>query len=790
MLVVTTPSSEGERTVICPACGATSPPAARHCQQCGVRLSSTSGPASGPDVPYVPSSVVPIGGRTDAAALPGTVLNGRYRLVRVLGAGSFGRVYLAEDTRDAASPPVAVKELLTAHFSSPDDQRDAVSWFKREVGALLTLEHTGIPAIYGYWTAHTTGGPFYLAMEYIPGQTLDEALQDAGGHVPWSQVAAWGLALCDVLGYLHSCTPPFVFRDLKLPNVMLDSRTNTPVLIDFGLARQLAPTGGTAIGTWGYVPYEQILGQAEPRSDLYALGATLHALLTGRHPDAEYARLQRSGLDLERTLRTLFPPADTLVPAVPAALARVITQATAFAAADRFPDAVTMAAALQQVGGQRARNAGRAATPRPMLSGLAMPTTASGPPPDIVVAPARRGHYVSIAAALRQASPGARIAVQPGLYAEALVIDRPVEIVGAGRVEDVIVEAFDAPCLTMATDNASVRGLTLRGCAGRGNNQFVAVDIPRGRLVLEDCRVTSDSLACVAIHGPTAAPVIRRCTIHDGAHAGVSVYNQAQGTMEDCDIFGHTMAGVVIWREANPVMRRCTIHDGRDAGLFVFDHGQGTVEDCDIFGHAMAGVAIKEESSPTIKGCTIHDGAQAGILVYEHGRGTVEECHIYRHASTAVGIAQGGNPLVRGCVIRDGKQDGILVHDYGQGTVEDCEIARHARSGLAIVQGGNPIVQRCTIHDGRGAGILVDDHGQGRIEGCTITDNVLAGVEIRHASHPEIYRCHVNHNGLVGIWVHHGGAGTVESCDLTGNKEGAWRVALWCWVGRQGNKER
>jgi serine/threonine protein kinase len=118
------------------------------------------------------------------------VLNGRYRPVRVLGAGTFGRVYLAEDTQDRGSPPVAVKELLTAHFSSPDDQGKTITWFKREVNTLLTLEHAGIPAIYGYWTAYTTSGPFYLAMEYIPGQSLDETLQDADGHVPWLQVVA------------------------------------------------------------------------------------------------------------------------------------------------------------------------------------------------------------------------------------------------------------------------------------------------------------------------------------------------------------------------------------------------------------------------------------------------------------------------------------------------------------------------------------------------------------------------------------------------------------------------
>ena len=73
--------------------------------------------------------------------------------------------------------------------------------------------------------------------------------------MPWRQVVTWGIALCDVLGYLHSQIPPFVFRDMKLENVLLDSRTQLPVLIDFGITRQLVATTGTAIGTWGYGPY-------------------------------------------------------------------------------------------------------------------------------------------------------------------------------------------------------------------------------------------------------------------------------------------------------------------------------------------------------------------------------------------------------------------------------------------------------------------------------------------------------------------------------------------------------
>jgi serine/threonine protein kinase len=313
---------------------------------------------------------------------PGTLLNGRYRIERLLGEGAFGRVYLARDTQDASSPLRAIKELLDHPSCTPDDKREAIAWFKREVGTLLTLEHPSIPAIYGYWTTHATSGPFYLAMAYIPGRTFDQVLQDAGGRIPWPQVVAWGSALCDVLAYLHSQTPPFIFRDLKLPNVMLDDRTNAPTLIDFGIARPFAPIGGTAIGTWGYVPYEQVLGKAEPRSDQYALGALLHALLTGRRPDAEYARLQRTGLDVEGAMRALFPPVDTLVPGVPAVLAAVLTRATAFAAADRFADIRAMEAALQRVVTLTSTS-----TLPASARTVAPPVTSSSGPPFIIPSP-------------------------------------------------------------------------------------------------------------------------------------------------------------------------------------------------------------------------------------------------------------------------------------------------------------------------------------------------------------------------------------------------------------------
>jgi serine/threonine protein kinase len=356
----------------CSACGTACSASAKFCTGCGIRLSnraSTPHTATAVSVPYG----VNLAGGGAAVLPPGTLLQGRYRIERVLGTGAFGRVYLAQDLQDAAQPSVAIKELLDAQFSTPEEKHEAVLWFKREASTLLTLEHPGIPAIYTYWTAQRAAGPFYLAMEYVPGQTLEGVLQNAGGRVAWQKVVAWGIALCDVLSYLHSRTPPVVFRDLKLPNIMLNSATNALVLIDFGIARQLAPSG-TAIGTWGYVPMEQVLGHADPRSDIYALGATLHALVTGRRPDAEYTQLLHSGLDVEGAMRALFPAAHTLVPAVPAWLGQVLTKATAFAVADRYDDAASMAAALRHASRQN-----RGAAPRVVPAPPARPQPSVAP---------------------------------------------------------------------------------------------------------------------------------------------------------------------------------------------------------------------------------------------------------------------------------------------------------------------------------------------------------------------------------------------------------------------------
>ena len=261
----------------------------------------------------------------------GTVLHERYRVVRVLGKGGMGAVYLVED-QGLYGKYWALKELLE-HFSDPAERAEAVAQFQGEVQILVGVHHPNLPQVVDVFEE---SGRHYLLMEFIEGQTLKEMLDDApDGWLPEEQLLNWVAQICDVLDYLHSRDPPIIFRDLKPANVMITPQGQVK-LIDFGVARLFDPAKGTdtlKMGTVGYAPPEQYAGQGRTtvRSDTYALGATLYELLTGDNPEAH---------------PFVFTPVRRLNRKVSAHAARAITKAVQLDPGDRFPSADAMKAAL------------------------------------------------------------------------------------------------------------------------------------------------------------------------------------------------------------------------------------------------------------------------------------------------------------------------------------------------------------------------------------------------------------------------------------------------------------
>src|SRR5579885_3574257 len=246
----------------------------------------------------------------------GTVLQNRYAIDRLLGGGGMGMVYLARDQR-LANRLCAVKEMVD-HFIDPQQRIEANEYFAREADTLAQLKHSAIPAITDRFDDQNR---HYLVMEYVEGRNLEEELAARGGPLPEGLVIDIARQLCDVLAYLHGHEPPVVYRDMKPSNVMLTS-SGRVVLVDFGIARLFkAQRKGTMIGTLGFAPPEQYQGIADPRSDLYSLGAPLHSLLTGRDP--------------EKFPPFSFPPVRELRPGVSSNLAGAIDRALSYEMADR-----------------------------------------------------------------------------------------------------------------------------------------------------------------------------------------------------------------------------------------------------------------------------------------------------------------------------------------------------------------------------------------------------------------------------------------------------------------------
>jgi outer membrane protein assembly factor BamB len=221
----------------------------------------------------------------EGALSSGTVLEKRYRIAGIAGFGGMGSVYQARDLRfPNVTRYVAVKEMLNL-APDPALREITIRNFEREANVLASLSHPAVPEIYDYFNI---GDRAYLVMEYINGRDLEAIINSVSEPLPIDVVVEWAIEICDVLHYLHTHEPdPIVFRDVKPSNIMIDQHRNVR-LIDFGIAKNFqAGQKGTMIGTEGYSPPEQYKGEATPVGDIYALGATLHHVFTGRDPRLE-----------------------------------------------------------------------------------------------------------------------------------------------------------------------------------------------------------------------------------------------------------------------------------------------------------------------------------------------------------------------------------------------------------------------------------------------------------------------------------------------------------------------
>lgn len=270
-----------------------------HCIFCGANNRLQSSFCNNCGNPLQTSTLSVAGSIVGGTSLlnPQQLLKQRYSTIKLLGKGGMGAVYKAEDTQ-FGNRFVAVKEMRQ---SGLDRQKlaEAADQFKHEAHLLAGLKHPSLPSIYDHFAE---SGRWYLVMDFIEGETLEECLNNASGNtLPIVKVVNIGIQLSKVLGYLHTRPTPIIFRDLKPSNVMLTPDDHV-YLIDFGIARLFKPGQAkdtAAYGSAGYSSPEQYgKAQTTAQSDMYSLGATLHQMLSGSDPSQapfRFAPLQFPG---------------------------------------------------------------------------------------------------------------------------------------------------------------------------------------------------------------------------------------------------------------------------------------------------------------------------------------------------------------------------------------------------------------------------------------------------------------------------------------------------------------
>lgn len=220
----------------------------------------------------------------------GDTLRGRYRIRRIIGQGGMGSIYLTDDLR-LEGRQCALKEVEHDKTLSGNLIKEARDQFLREATVLARLDHPNMPKVSDFFSI---GQRDYLVMDFVPGKdlrTLMVETKEKGTFLSEGEVLNWSNQLSDALAYLHHQNPPIVHRDIKPGNLKL-TPNGVLKLVDFGLVKVLAPGEITITilqgqGTALYTPLEQYggdIGHTDVRSDIYAFGATLYHLLTGKAP--------------------------------------------------------------------------------------------------------------------------------------------------------------------------------------------------------------------------------------------------------------------------------------------------------------------------------------------------------------------------------------------------------------------------------------------------------------------------------------------------------------------------
>lgn len=373
------------------------------------------------------------------------------------------------------------------------------------------------------------------------------------------------------------------------------------------------------------------------------------------------------------------------------------------------------------------------------------------------------GGHRTITDAIAAAHPGTVIQVGPGRYEESLAVDRPVTIVASGGAGTVEVVASSGSCVLAYADSVALRGLVLR-CT---DAERPAVDVARGRLDIDDCRIEGPSWAA-AFARDSGALVLRGCTIGNSAGAGLVVTSYVETTVDRCVLSGFGTSAVVVSERGVVVLRDSTISQAEGNALFVMETGRVAATGCEISGCSRPAIALQGRCTATITDCSVKDTRAAGVYVCSPSDIVLDSVAVMGADGPGLLLAEGARPTVRGCRIAGSRGHGIHVSGGSSGEFVDCEVSESTEAAVQVDDTCRPLFTKLVIRDSRGDGMVLGSDSVAEFEQLKVSDSGGTGVSVDGRANPTVRRAAITRSGGTGIDITGGASGRWEDVEVTG----------------------
>ncbi|MDQ2589123.1 sporulation protein [Saccharothrix yanglingensis] len=333
------------------------------------------------------------------------------------------------------------------------------------------------------------------------------------------------------------------------------------------------------------------------------------------------------------------------------------------------------------------------------------------------VSPTEPDCFRTISDAVAAAGDGDVIAVRPGTYTEAVVLDRDVTLSGAGAAGEVRIESAENPALRLSAERATISGIVLAHTGGEA-----ALDLTGGTLYAEECVVSANSRVAVVVRRGADLRA-RECRVGNGGGAGVLVFDGGQAELRDCALESISTIAVVVRARGTARLVGCTIADAQGAVLAA-DGAGGDLEDCRLQRIGGNAIVLEADSTLALTGTSVFDVDGVAVLVGAGSQPVLRDCRIERTAAQAVVVVQGASVVLERVVVESASGHAVHVVEGSSAELTDCTFRDTGHDAVLVGGAGRATLTRCAVESGAGMGVIAEDNAE-----VTLLDGHVTGVE-------------------------------------------------------------